>query len=183
VIKLYKILAIITALSLLCISVVGCGPEATTTASTPPSSTATTTKPPTSTPPVSTPPASTPPVATTSKPPTPTPTGGTGLFSISVKPDSLSGDNRFVTWITVTATYGDGKTANVTKQCTYESSERKIAYVVTKDAPGEDADHPPVPGWYVVGAAPGGAIITISYSEGGVTKTCELPVNVIFMMQ
>jgi hypothetical protein len=85
-------------------------------------------------------------------------------------------------YIHVTATYGDGKKADVTKQCTFVSSDRIVAYVVTKDMPGEDQFHPVVPGWYVVGSFPGSAIITISYTEGGVTKTCELPVTVNFMM-
>ena len=162
--KLLKVVSILAILSLLCVGIIGCGPESSTT---PTGST-------------TTPPAS----PTSTKSPTPTPTAtlpATG-FTLSVEPPALEGDNRFVTWIHVFATYPDGKRKEVTKQCTWQSTDKNIAYVITEDAPGEDAAHPPVPGWYVVGAFPGGAIITLTYTEGSFTASCDLGVNVIFMM-
>ena len=110
------------------------------------------------------------------------PTGGTGLVSISVNPNVLEVDNRAVQNLDVTATYADGRTANVTKKCTFETTDRTVAYVQTEDLPGEDIYHPAVPGGQVVALLPGGAIITITYSAGGVTKSIELPVTVRFMM-
>jgi hypothetical protein len=163
--RLCKVLIITGVISLLCIGTVGCSSENTPAESTTPTAATTPTE-------------SAKPTASAT-PTTPLPTTG---FTLSVEPNRLEGDNRFVTWIHVFATYPDGSREEVTKQCTWVSTNDMIAYVITEDAPGEDEYHPPVPGWYVVGAFPGGAIITLTYEEDGFTASCDLPVNVLFMM-
>jgi hypothetical protein len=97
------------------------------------------------------------------------PQGPPVLQSIAAYPSSLNNvDNRAVQQLTITATYSDGKTEEVTDQCTYETTDRKVA-TVDKDG-------------FLMALTPGDATVTVIFTEGGVTKTTTIPVSVVFMM-
>lgn len=84
------------------------------------------------------------------------------LVSISALPISVNLDDVGETQaITVTATYDDASTADVTASadCTYVSG---VPAVATVTSPG---------GGLITAVAEGSTTITVSYTEGGITKT------------
>jgi hypothetical protein len=167
--KLVKVAAILTLLSLLGIWVAGCTAENTTPAGTTP----------TSTPPASTaPPVTTMPPASTVPATTPPPTRSSALVSISVDPAYLTVETGVKCLFTVEATYADGQSFDVTQQCTYASSDSYLAYVVTHDMPVIKASDKPIPGWYIQIGPVGSVRINISYTENGITKTTFIPITI-----
>jgi uncharacterized protein YjdB len=86
------------------------------------------------------------------------------LKSIIASPNNISLAVNATQQLTITATYTNGSLKNVTVPSTYKSSNEKIA-TVTKTG-------------LVKGIAKGSASITVSYSEGNVTKTVMVPVTV-----
>ena len=90
------------------------------------------------------------------------------LESIEARPSQIELDNRGMQQLDIIAKYSDGTTKNVTEQCTYQSSNEEM---VTVSMFG-----------YIKGLIPGGAMITIIYTEEDITKTTTVPVGVVDMM-
>jgi len=86
------------------------------------------------------------------------------LVSISALPSSVSLYVGVTQAITVTATYGDASTADVTATSTYVSVPETVATVST--------------GGLITAVAEGPATITVSYTEGGITETDTVSVAV-----
>jgi len=86
------------------------------------------------------------------------------LESIDAAPDPVSLDVGGTQALTVTATYSDASTADVTADSTYVSDDETVA---TVSAAG-----------VITGVAGGSATITVSYTEGGVTETDTVAVVV-----
>ena len=98
------------------------------------------------------------------------PQGEHVLQSITAYPSEfLNVDNRAVQQLSIIATYADGKTEEVTDQCTYETTDRLVA-TVDKDG-------------FLMALQPGEAFVTVTFTKDGVTKTTVIPVSVVFMMQ
>jgi len=86
------------------------------------------------------------------------------LESIAASPESVSLDVDETQQLTVTATYSDASTADVTAEASYESSDTSVATVST--------------GGLITGVAEGSATVTVSYTEDEITKTTTVPVTV-----
>jgi hypothetical protein len=86
------------------------------------------------------------------------------LESISAVPESVSLNVGGTQQLTVTATYSDATTANVTATASYVSSVSSVATVSNAGL--------------ITAVAEGSATITVSYTEGGVTKTDIVSVTV-----
>jgi len=86
------------------------------------------------------------------------------LESISAEPESVSLFVGETQQLTVTATYSDESTADVTADSSYESSDTSV--VTVSDA------------GLITGVAQGSATVTVSYTEGGITATTDVPVTV-----
>jgi hypothetical protein len=86
------------------------------------------------------------------------------LQSISALPESKTLSVGGTQAITVTATYSDATTANVTATASYVSSAPSVATVS--------------PAGLITAVATGSATVTVSYTEGGVTKTDTVSVTV-----
>jgi len=89
------------------------------------------------------------------------------LVSISVSPSSMNinvGDTKVIT--SVTASYDDGSSANIAlANCDYSSDDTDIATVNSSGV--------------ISGVSAGNATITVSYTEGGITKTDTVEVTVV----
>lgn len=86
------------------------------------------------------------------------------LESIAASPSSVSLNVDGTQQLTVTATYSDASEADVTADATYVSDNETVATVST--------------GGLITGVAEGSAAVTVSYTEGGITKTDTVSVTV-----
>ena len=84
------------------------------------------------------------------------------LELIAASPDKIELYQPGTQQLDITVIYADGKTNNVTEKCTYESSDEGT---ITVSAGGG-----------ITGLLPGSAIITVTYTEGDVTKMISVPV-------
>ena len=91
-------------------------------------------------------------------------TVGKVLDSIAAVPDAVSLPVGGTQQLTVTATYDDASTDDVTAEADYESSDTSVA---TVSAAG-----------LITAVGKGSATVTVAYSEGAVTKTAEVSVEV-----
>jgi len=90
--------------------------------------------------------------------------GGT-LQSITADPADVTLGLNWTRQITVTANYDQGDPKDVTKKCTYTSSDTKIATVSSG-------------GLITVGGLAAGSVtITVNYTEKDVTKTATVKVT------
>jgi uncharacterized protein YjdB len=86
------------------------------------------------------------------------------LQSITVDPEEVTLGLNWTRQITVTAHYDKGNPKDVTKSCTYSSSDTKIATVSSTGL------------IKVGGLAAGSVTITVTYTEKDVTKTATIKV-------
>jgi len=86
------------------------------------------------------------------------------LQSIAASPSSVTLAVDETQQLTITATYSDASTANVTADSTYASDDEAVATVST--------------GGFITGVAEGSATVTATYTEDEITKTAEVSVTV-----
>lgn len=91
-------------------------------------------------------------------------TAAPSLKSIASSPRKISLSSNATQQLTITATYTKGPPQNVTTKSTYKSSSQKRASVT--------------PAGLIKGGIAGSTTITVSYTEGTVTRTVEVPVTV-----
>ncbi|GAJ18168.1 unnamed protein product, partial [marine sediment metagenome] len=92
---------------------------------------------------------------------------GVVLESIAATPAAVTVSIAGTQQLTVTAPYDDASTVDVTATSTYVSDNEAVATVTS---PG---------GGLITGVAQGTATVTVSYTEGAVTVTTDVPVRVM----
>jgi len=88
------------------------------------------------------------------------------LGSIAASPSEVSLGVGGTESLSITATYSDASTADVTVEASYESSDTSAATVST--------------GGLITAVAEGSATVTVSYTEDGITETAAVSVTVGF---
>ena len=96
-------------------------------------------------------------------------TVGKVLDSIAAEPDEVSLPVGATQQLAVTATYNDASTADVTDEADYESSDASVAAV---NATG-----------LITAEGEGSATITVTYTEGAVTRTATVAVEVYRVLE